>query len=189
MIDKVKYGVINLHPAALPFYRGCNCYAHAIMNNEKEYGVTLHYVDEGIDTGPIIDLAWLDIAKNDTGKSLYLKAQHLARSVFFDAMPRIVFHALNGNRVPARKQDDSLAKYYDRNSLSDKKADLTWQIQKLYDFVRALDFPPFEPAYAVVDGHKFYLRTYEENGTLLLNESLVLSGRAQCQQERIYGVS
>ena len=187
LIDKVKYGVINLHPAALPFYRGCNSYAHAIMNGEKEYGVTLHYVDEGIDTGPIIDQGWCDILPNDTGKSLYLKAQHVARSVFYRTVPKILFNAINGKRVKATVQDDSLARYYDRNSLNDKQADLMWPIDKLYDFVRALDFPPFEPAYVIFKGNKFYLEV-QENGSLVLN-NLLLSGRNACPQERIYGVS
>jgi len=177
MIDKVKYGVINLHPAALPYYRGCNSYAHAIMNGEKEYGITLHYVDEGIDTGPIIDQEWLDILPEDTGKTLYLRTQKVARDVFYRTIPRIILHAFNGERIRAVSQDDSMAKYYPRTSLNDKQADLSWSYRQLYDFVRALDFPPFDPAYGMFDGIKYDLSI--KNGSLILDSDFILSGRQQ----------
>lgn len=45
---------INCHAGKLPFYRGRNILNWALINNEKEFGITVHYIDEGIDTGDII---------------------------------------------------------------------------------------------------------------------------------------
>ena len=49
-----KFGVINCHAGKLPFYRGRNILNWALINDEKDFGITVHFVDEGIDTGDII---------------------------------------------------------------------------------------------------------------------------------------
>ena len=54
LINSVKSGFVNVHPSLLPDYRGANPYSHVIINNEKETGVTLHFMDEDFDTGNII---------------------------------------------------------------------------------------------------------------------------------------
>lgn len=56
-IEATPLGIVNLHLAPLPAYRGFYSFSHAIANGEEEFSVTLHYVDEGIDTGPIIATA------------------------------------------------------------------------------------------------------------------------------------
>ncbi len=54
IIDIPKYGIINMHPSYLPFYKGANPWFWQYYNMEKEGGVTIHYIDEGEDTGDII---------------------------------------------------------------------------------------------------------------------------------------
>lgn len=152
-----RLGIINLHPAPLPEYRGCNSYAHAIMNGDKTYRVTMHYVDEGIDDGPIISQNLIKIKKSDTGYSLYQKAQASAFELFVEYAPKIIEHAKKGKLYPAREQNEKRARYYMRDSLKDKEANLSWNRLKLYNFVRALDFSPFEPSYVIINGEKVYL--------------------------------
>lgn len=156
-LDNSRFGVINLHPAPLPEYRGCNSYAHAIMNGDKKYRVTMHYVDEGIDDGPIIGQNTIEIQTNDTGFSLYQKSQKSALALFKRYAPKIIEAARKGNRFPARIQDENKANYYKRDSLNNKEANLNWSQSKLYNFIRALDFPPFEPAHIRLNDKKTYL--------------------------------
>lgn len=158
-LENSKYGAINLHPAPLPEYRGCNSYAHAIINGEKQYRVTMHYIEPGIDTGPIIDDGRLPITINDTGYSLYQSAQNVALSVFKKNLPGIINEAKKGKKVYAREQDEKKANYYKRDSLSDKSVDKNWSNKQIYDFTRALDFPPFEPAYLKADNQRVFLVT------------------------------
>ena len=66
-----KFGTINCHPSLLPDYRGANPYFHVINNNEKQTGITFHYVDETFDTGDIITQIPVDIYENDTMGSLF----------------------------------------------------------------------------------------------------------------------
>ncbi len=54
LMDATKDGFINVHPSLLPKYRGGNPYSRVIMNGETETGVTIHFMDEGFDTGDII---------------------------------------------------------------------------------------------------------------------------------------
>ena len=54
LLDSTKDGFINVHPSMLPKYRGGNPYSRVIMNGETETGVTIHFMDEGFDTGDII---------------------------------------------------------------------------------------------------------------------------------------
>lgn len=156
-LDNYKLGAINLHPAPLPEYRGCNSYAHAIMNGDRKYKVTMHYIESGVDTGPIIDQGVLPITSEDTGFSLYQKAQEVALEVFRKNLPAIIGQALNGSRVKAKHQDEKKANYYKRDSLYNKEVNLSWKSKDIINFVRALDFPPHEPAFTMLGGRKIYL--------------------------------
>ena len=65
IFKKAKLGCLNPHPGWLPKYRGVGAYAYAVLNND-EPGVTIHYVDEKIDSGPIIIRKHIKIIENDT---------------------------------------------------------------------------------------------------------------------------
>ena len=74
IIDKFHHGIVNLHGGPLPYYRGNANHIFAILNNEKKFGVTLHYINQGVDSGNIISRKMFKIAKHDTGYSLFNKA-------------------------------------------------------------------------------------------------------------------
>jgi methionyl-tRNA formyltransferase len=143
-IDGCRFGIVNLHPAPLPYYRGCNSYAHAIDNGDTQYGVTLHYVDDGIDTGPIIARDWLAIEPGDTGRSLYERAQGYAANLFRRELEQIVQWAAFGGTVPGvLEQDESQARYYRRDSLDGLRDYAGLSVAERARRVRALTFPPF----------------------------------------------
>lgn len=158
-IRNFKYGLINLHPAPLPEYRGCNSYAHAIMNGDNTYRVTMHYIDVGVDTGDIIADKNLQIKADDTGRDLYLKSQVIAKNLFKSQLHRIVQAAKSGNIIKGKKQDETIANYYSRDSLRDKEIKLSWTNKRIYNKVRGLEFPPFEPAFVKLGDKKIYLAT------------------------------
>ena len=54
IINMPRHKIINCHAGKLPFYRGRNVLNWVLINDEKEFGITVHYIDEGIDTGDII---------------------------------------------------------------------------------------------------------------------------------------
>lgn len=156
-IRKVNYGVINLHPAPLPEYRGRNGVAHAIINGEYKFGAAIHYVDSGIDTGPIIGQKIIRINPHDTGYRLYQKTHRAAFKLFKDTLPLIINSALKGKMLSSKPQDEAKARYFNRTSIQNKEVDLRWPYKKVYNFVRALQFKPFEPAYFMHQGKKIHL--------------------------------
>lgn len=71
LLDIPKAGFINIHPSLLPKYRGGNPYSSVIINGEQETGVTLHFMDEGFDTGDIITQKKVAIAQFETMGTLF----------------------------------------------------------------------------------------------------------------------
>jgi phosphoribosylglycinamide formyltransferase-1 len=78
-VKKYKNRIINIHPALLPSFQGLHAQKQAIDYGSKYSGCTVHFVDSGVDTGPIILQAIVKIKKGDTEKSLakrILKEEH-----------------------------------------------------------------------------------------------------------------
>ncbi len=73
IITVPKIGILNAHPGMLPKYRGANVLLWSVYQNDP-IGVTVHFIDKGIDTGKICEQKEIKIEKNDTVKSLRLKA-------------------------------------------------------------------------------------------------------------------
>ncbi len=79
-IRKYKNRIMNIHPALLPAFPGLDVQKQAIEYGAKYSGCTVHFADDGVDTGPIIIQAVVKIKNNDTGESLakrILKQEHL----------------------------------------------------------------------------------------------------------------
>ena len=70
IINMPPLKTINCHAGKLPFYRGRNILNWALINDEKEFGITVHYIDEGIDTGDIIIQKMSPITDDDSYQSL-----------------------------------------------------------------------------------------------------------------------
>lgn len=83
-IQKFKNKIINVHPALLPKYGGknfmdANVHEAVLRNKEKETGMTIHFVDEGVDTGKIILQKTVPVSKGDTPETLKEKIQSLEK--------------------------------------------------------------------------------------------------------------
>jgi methionyl-tRNA formyltransferase len=77
---------INCHAGKLPFYRGRNILNWALINDEKEFGITVHFVDNGIDTGDIIKQNCYPISDQDDYKSLLILAYDKCSNILYDAI-------------------------------------------------------------------------------------------------------
>lgn len=98
--------VLNLHLGKLPEYRGMRPINWALHKGDATAGVTLHEVDEGIDTGPIVGQTTFSIwPEVDEVRDVYRRAVHAAEGILRDTMPRL-------DVLPAVAQDESRAAYY-----------------------------------------------------------------------------
>lgn len=122
-----KKRCFNFHPGILPEYRGSGAYSWAIINGEKETGVTLHEIDKSVDHGNIIDIVKFPILPTDTAESLFRKAEDVIMAMFTEWYPKLI--TLDYRSYP---QDESKARMYYRMDL-DAMRDLT-------KYVRAFTF-------------------------------------------------
>ena len=134
----------------MPDYRGQNTTSHAILNGDKTYTTTLHWIADAVDSGNIIDEITINITENDTAKSLYLKSQEKS----FELFKKLLDYLIEDN-IPVGKKIDTAGKMYGRNDLNQHR--LIKNISEISTKGRAFYFPPFEPAYLLHKNKKFYV--------------------------------
>ena len=138
MIKLATHGGINYHPSLLPKYRGGSAINWAIINGERETGVTIHFIDEGVDTGPILLQEKVDITPDDTVKSVYFgKLYPLGIKMIAEAVRLI----REGKATPT-DQDESLASFQPVISTSDTVIDWTQRTEKIYNLIRGANPSP-----------------------------------------------
>lgn len=106
LIDYPKYGCINIHASLLPKYRGAAPIQWSLINGDKETGITLMYMDEGMDTGNIIDSVKYTIKDTDDIASLHDNLSVLGSELLEKKLKYLV----SGN-VESIKQNDKEATY------------------------------------------------------------------------------
>lgn len=105
--DIPKLATINVHPSLLPKYRGPNPYIQVIKNREEKSGVTIHLVDNGFDTGAILDSREVSIDPCDTGKELRTKISLKARGAICELLQK-----MDEDVVFPIEQKEELATYF-----------------------------------------------------------------------------
>ena len=113
-------GCINLHVSLLPKYRGAAPMQRAIMEGESETGVTVMYMDEGLDTGDILAQVAFPISESDDFEAIHDRSADIGSRLLSETVDNIA----NGN-VKREKQDSSLATYAQKVEKTDCKIDFT----------------------------------------------------------------
>jgi methionyl-tRNA formyltransferase len=162
ILEMVNYNAYNLHLAKLPEYRGYNSFTHAILNCDSQYWITIHRMADEVDKGDIVLQDYLNIAPNETAWSLYQKATDMGVKLFEQFIVKLVAE-LKLATIPMEGE----GRFYPKDSINGLKeidgiiGERCLGIYLLHaEFnikARAFYFPPFEPAYFVMDGKKFYI--------------------------------
>ena len=106
ILDMPKFGCVNIHASLLPKYRGAAPIQWAILDGEKETGVTIMQMNEGLDTGDMLTKVIVPIEDTDTGESLFDKLAEAGAKLLIETIPQI-----EAGTVTATPQDDSLSTY------------------------------------------------------------------------------
>lgn len=141
ILDVPEMGTVNIHPALLPKYRGRFSIPHAIFNGEKETGVTLHFMDAGIDSGPIILQKAFALGEDETAKTAYEKFTRVGTEIFIEFMNVL----RRGIPIPSHIQNESEATYYPKGLPGGGEIDWSWDGETIQRFIRAMTFEPFPP--------------------------------------------
>lgn len=139
------YGCINVHPSLLPKYRGPAPIQWAIINGESHTGVTVMWMNEGLDSGNIILQEKVEISKTDNGATLSERLSFVSASLLMKVVTLI-----KENKAPSIPQDESLATYAPILKKEDTLIDWSESAERIYNLIRALS--PNIGAYTCVDG-------------------------------------
>jgi methionyl-tRNA formyltransferase len=147
LLDQYSGGAFNFHPARLPEYRGCLPTVWPILNDDSEADYTMHIMEEGFDTGPLIDRETLSIKVGENGWSLYQR--------LVETLPGLIRRNLDdilSGRCRRHPQDEKKARYYPNCLPHNGIVDWRWTGEEIDRFVRALYHPIFSGAKAQVNG-------------------------------------
>jgi methionyl-tRNA formyltransferase len=162
VLEVPKLGAICYHPSILPKYRGASAINWAVINGETESGLTIFWVDEGIDTGDILLQKKVEIGPNETTGEVYFnKLYPLGVQAVLEAVDLVA-----QDQAPRIPQDHSQATY--DPPCDEKVATLNWNQpgRKVFDFIRGCDPQPGATT------------TYKGETVKLYNASYLMSDQA-----------
>jgi UDP-4-amino-4-deoxy-L-arabinose formyltransferase/UDP-glucuronic acid dehydrogenase (UDP-4-keto-hexauronic acid decarboxylating) len=131
-------GAYNLHPGPLPACAGLNAPSWAIYYGHETHGVTLHRMEAGIDTGPVLFEDRFTIQPTDTALSVALRCAQ--RGV---ELVKELLAAGDPSALPHRPQDPAQRRYFGRGVPQGGRIDWHAPARRIHDFVRACDYTPF----------------------------------------------
>jgi len=133
-----KLKTINCHAGALPYYRGRNILNWALINDEKEFGITVHYIDEGIDTGDIIIQNTYPIKDDDSYRTL-LETSHKECAILLHQALRLI-HTKSVNPTP-QSSIHPVGFYCSARKEGDEVLNWNQSSREIFNFVRAICDP------------------------------------------------
>ena len=138
--DFPKFGTFNLHASLLPKYRGAAPIHWAIINGEKETGVSTFFIDEKIDTGQIILKKEEAISKDETVGSLYTKLMHIGAELVIETLDLIAIH---GKKITTKAQTlHEALPPAPKLTRENTKIDWNNRAETIYNLIRGLN--PFQ---------------------------------------------
>jgi methionyl-tRNA formyltransferase len=136
-LNRPRLGCLNLHPSLLPAYRGPEPLFWQFRNGEARTGVTLHFMDEGADTGDIVAQAGVPFADGISGAEAERLAAQAGAQILLDALARPT--------LPRRPQPAVGASRAPRPARADLVITTDWSARRVFNFIRgAGDWGPFE---------------------------------------------
>ena len=148
ILNYPKYGCINVHASLLPKLRGGSPLHHAIIDGYDKTGVTIMYMDKGMDTGDIIEQEEIKITDSDTVGSIHDKLSVMGSSLLIKTLPSII----NGtnNRI---KQNNDEATYCHNITHEEEMIDFNQKGKDIFNKVRGMN--PYPVSYFTLDNKIF----------------------------------
>jgi len=155
-IAKARQVAVNLHMAPLPEYRGSNQFSFALLDGKKEFGTTIHNIDQLIDHGDILFQKRFAIPDNCWVNELYQLTYEASVKLFQDTIATIVSGDYTTYPQSALEASHGTSLHFRSEAEAIKVIDLDWDREQIERHIRAASMPGFEPPYCVIDGRKVY---------------------------------
>ena len=156
ILNAPKLGCINVHGSLLPKLRGGAPIHHAIINGDKETGITIMYMDKLMDSGDIISQEKLEILENDTLDIVYEKMSNLGANLLIKTLPSIIEGS--NQRI---KQNESDVTFGYNITKEEEKLDFTKNSKDIHNRIRGLSSIP--GAYCILEDKR--LKVYQSEIT------------------------
>ena len=172
-----KHGTFNLHASLLPQYRGAAPINWAVINGEKETGVTTFFIDDKIDTGAILFQKSIPIEPKETAGSLHDKLMHLGSDLILETVDAIA----SGNAEPTKQEDSNELKKAPKIFREDCRIDWSMDGESILQKIRGLS--PYPAAWTIIDndGEEIELKIFDadfavqdhnsETGTIITSKN------------------
>ena len=146
ILEMPKYGCINVHASLLPAYRGAAPIQWAVINGDKESGVTIMQMDEGIDTGDMIEKVVVPIAEDETDGSLFDKLSEAGAKLCVKVLQDLE----DGKAVREKQPEESTTPY--ARMIDKKMGAIDWEkpAKEIEQLIRGLN--PWPSAYTRLQG-------------------------------------
>ena len=145
LLELPKYRCVNVHASLLPKYRGASPIQWAVINGEKETGISIMYMEKGLDTGDVILKRSIELAEDETAGSLHDRLGKLGGPVLLEALDLI-----ETGKASPKPQDESEASYVGMIEKSMGKLDFNRTSIELERMIRGLI--PWPGAYFYING-------------------------------------
>lgn len=138
LINLTPLKAINCHAGALPFYRGRNILNWALINDEKSFGITVHYIDEGIDTGDIILQKFYQISDNDDYNTLLQTAHTECANLLCQALEMMLSKDF---KTTKQSSIDKYGFYCTQRKIGDEIINWDQTAREIFNLIRAITHP------------------------------------------------
>lgn len=182
ILDYPKYGCVNIHASLLPKYRGAAPIQWAVLNGDKETGITIMKMAEGLDTGDMILVDKTKIGEDETSAELFDRLAKQGAASLIKALDRI-----ESGSAEFTAQDDALSTYAAKITKQLSPIDWSKSAKEVHNLVRGLQTWPC--ASTVIDGKEFKihktilsLKTSDKTGEIVDNKGVltVCCGDGNC---------
>ncbi len=146
ILEMAPYGCLNVHASLLPAYRGAAPIQWAVLNGDKESGVTIMRMDEGLDTGDMISKVIIPLDKKETSESLFDKLAEAGAKLLVDTLPSV----MDGTAVYEKQPEESTTAYAGMIKKQMGQVDWTRPAVEIERLVRGMNSWP--SAFTKLDG-------------------------------------
>ena len=167
ILDYPKYGCINVHGSLLPKLRGGAPIHHAIINGDKEAGVTIMYMDKKMDAGDMISKRSTPIKEDTILDDLYSEISLLGRDLLMETLPSII----NGTNNRIKQNEDEVTFGFNITK-EEEKIDFNNSAKDIHNRIRGLSSIP--GAYAIINGKRMKVYLSEKTDRISTNEPGVI---------------
>lgn len=166
VLEAPRLGCLNVHGSILPRWRGAAPIQRAIWAGDKQTGVTIMQMNEGLDTGDMLHKVYCDISTNETSASLYHKLAELAPNALIDVLDN-----LESGKFQPEPQQEQMSNYAEK--LTKEEAQLNWQLsaEQLERNIRAFNPAPVAFLTVQINGNQERVKVYQANVLAHQNKS------------------